>query len=104
MGSRFTPKRWFIMGKDDTMSYPPLLQCVAKDDPKTGDRIVAGVHWDYDCYGAAFHQWNCTKHLMNCPLELLLIHCILMPNSCYLIFVSTYHCRVTPLGPPMVGP
>ncbi|PNH01389.1 Agmatine deiminase [Tetrabaena socialis] len=26
--------------------------CVVKDDPKTGKREVAGVHWDYDCYGA----------------------------------------------------
>lgn len=26
--------------------------CIAKDDPATGKRIVAGVHWDYDCYGA----------------------------------------------------
>lgn len=26
--------------------------CVVKDDPVTGKREVAGVHWDYDCYGA----------------------------------------------------
>ncbi|KAG2430345.1 hypothetical protein HYH02_013709 [Chlamydomonas schloesseri] len=26
--------------------------CVVRDDPKTGKREVAGVHWDYDCYGA----------------------------------------------------
>ncbi|MEW5306440.1 MAG: hypothetical protein WDW38_007379 [Sanguina aurantia] len=26
--------------------------CIAKDDPKTGKREVAAVHWDYDCYGA----------------------------------------------------
>ncbi|KAG0565668.1 hypothetical protein M758_7G005500 [Ceratodon purpureus] len=25
--------------------------CVAKDDSATGKRVVAGVHWDYDCYG-----------------------------------------------------
>ncbi len=30
----------------------PAWQCVVKDDPKTGKREVAGVHWDYDCYGA----------------------------------------------------
>ena len=27
------------------------LQCITKDDPATGRRVVAGVHWDYDCYG-----------------------------------------------------
>jgi agmatine deiminase len=26
--------------------------CVARKDPVTGKRQVAGVHWDYDCYGA----------------------------------------------------
>lgn len=25
--------------------------CVARADPETGKRQVAGVHWDYDCYG-----------------------------------------------------
>lgn len=27
------------------------MQCISKDDPATGKRVVAGVHWDYDCYG-----------------------------------------------------
>jgi hypothetical protein len=27
-----------------------LLQCIARD--LDGRREVAGVHWDYDCYGA----------------------------------------------------
>lgn len=31
---------------------PVPSQCIAKTDPKTGKREVAGVHWDYDCYGA----------------------------------------------------
>lgn len=26
--------------------------CIARVDPETGKRQVAGVHWDYDCYGA----------------------------------------------------
>ncbi|GBF92539.1 agmatine deiminase [Raphidocelis subcapitata] len=26
--------------------------CVARTNPETGKREVAGVHWDYDCYGA----------------------------------------------------
>lgn len=26
--------------------------CLVKDDAATGKREVAGVHWDYDCYGA----------------------------------------------------
>lgn len=26
------------------------LQCIAKTEG--GKRVVAGVHWDYDCYGA----------------------------------------------------
>eukprot|EP00878_Enallax_costatus_P012741 GHUV01013305.1.p1 GENE.GHUV01013305.1~~GHUV01013305.1.p1 ORF type:complete len:444 (+),score=149.21 GHUV01013305.1:397-1728(+) len=26
--------------------------CIARKDPETGKRQVAGVHWDYDCYGA----------------------------------------------------
>jgi agmatine deiminase len=29
----------------------PGVQCITKDEPATGRRIVAGVHWDYDCYG-----------------------------------------------------
>ena len=27
----------------------PALQCIAKTEG--GKRVVAGVHWDYDCYG-----------------------------------------------------
>jgi hypothetical protein len=27
-----------------------VLQCIAKTEG--GKRVVAGVHWDYDCYGA----------------------------------------------------
>ena len=26
--------------------------CIARPNPETGKREVAGVHWDYDCYGA----------------------------------------------------
>ena len=26
--------------------------CIARTNPETGKREVAGVHWDYDCYGA----------------------------------------------------
>jgi agmatine deiminase len=26
--------------------------CIARKNPETGKREVAGVHWDYDCYGA----------------------------------------------------
>ena len=26
-------------------------QCIALDDPKTGSRKVAGVHWDFNSYG-----------------------------------------------------
>lgn len=35
-----------------TLTLPfPGVQCIVKDDHATGKRIVAGVHWDYDCYG-----------------------------------------------------
>ena len=26
-------------------------QCIALDDPKSGSRKVAGVHWDFNSYG-----------------------------------------------------
>ena len=33
-----------------TCACMALLQCIARD--VDGKREVAGVHWDYDCYGA----------------------------------------------------
>ncbi|KAL0020071.1 hypothetical protein WJX79_003089 [Trebouxia sp. C0005] len=30
--------------------------CVVKDDPKTGKRVVAGTHWDFDSYGGTIKK------------------------------------------------
>ena len=27
-----------------------------KDDPKTGKRVVAGTHWDFDSYGGTIKK------------------------------------------------
>ena len=42
------------------------MQCVAKTE--NGKRTVAGVCWDYDCYGANL----CVRLLMAAPPELTL--------------------------------
>jgi len=38
-------------------SCPVLcVQCVVKDDPATGKRVVAGTHWDFDSYGGTIKK------------------------------------------------
>ena len=32
------------------------VQCVVKDDPATGKRVVAGTHWDFDSYGGTIKK------------------------------------------------
>ena len=32
------------------------VQCVVKDDPATGGRVVAGTHWDFDSYGGTIKK------------------------------------------------
>ena len=32
------------------------MQCVVKDDPDTGKRVVAGTHWDFDSYGGTIKK------------------------------------------------
>ena len=47
----FMPSRVMPLGiKLSPCVCAPLLQCIARD--VDGKREVAGVHWDYDCYGA----------------------------------------------------
>ena len=35
---------------------PCHVQCVVKDDPDTGKRVVAGTHWDFDSYGGTIKK------------------------------------------------
>ena len=39
-----------------------LAQCVAKTE--NGKRTVAGVCWDYDCYGAFVWAWAFTSCML----------------------------------------
>ena len=69
-----------------------ILQCIARD--VDGKREVAGVHWDYDCYGAPGKIAQVTQptdlHTATSPqssslLLLLLLYpkaCCIGPESC----------------------
>lgn len=32
------------------------VQCIVKDDPDSGKRVVAGTHWDFDSYGGTIKK------------------------------------------------
>jgi len=49
---------------------------VVKDDPKTGKRVVAGTHWDFDSYGGTI------KKQLGMPTQVLYFFVHSCPSFC----------------------
>ena len=59
-----------LAGSADTAAVS--MQCVVKTDKKTGKRVVAGTHWDFDSYGGTIKkqlglptQAGSSRHVIN---------------------------------------
>ena len=56
------------------------LQCIARD--VDGKREVAGVHWDYDCYGAPGKMAQVGAHML-CSYAVARFCCLCkLPEPC----------------------